>query len=141
MSNFSIFFHPPLPSVEIKTTDLSLEALNVRLVLDKYPVYHSIVYTIDGAKFEYYPASVITVLNDLHLELKMLEERRSHHMTLSGYTVLEVRYQNEMAQFYDPLGPATVGKEVWVGKDIPCEAIEMEFMRATLEVVNLVRAI
>lgn len=106
MSRFEITFVPPLGPVEPRPVPENLrERLNVPFVQHVQASYsheHLVQYVVNGELFAYYPTSILTLLNDLNLELTLLRGRENHEVTLSGYTVLRLEFHGDVAQLFDP---------------------------------------
>jgi hypothetical protein len=99
----------------------------------------SVVYRVNDRSYAYYPSHILTTLGDLNTEWELSLSRTSHEMTLSGYTILNVKFQGGDAIFFDvdqnvELPSATVYRAA-------AEHVEREFARATSLVWNyIVRA-
>lgn len=106
MNTFDIRFSPPLrPAEPYPVPGHLADWLSVSFVQHvqaAYPHEHLVQYAVDGEIFAYYPASILTLLNDLDLELALFRRRENHDMTLSGYTVLHVEFQGDLARLFDP---------------------------------------
>ena len=103
MSSFTIELRPPVPPAPYPQENISLSDLNLRELLDNFQQEYDIIYHIGGKTFCYYPASIVTVLNDIDWELQLIKKRESHLVSLSGYTVLELLFDDGKAVFYDPV--------------------------------------
>lgn len=136
MSEFSIAFDPPLPTAIIMEPPLRLDELDVGAVRAGYPTEHDVLYSIDRRVFAYYPASILTVLNDIHLEWTLIQERSTHDVTLSGYTVLKAIFEQGGFQFHDPPWPPTP-----VGAPFDAAYLEDRFQAATAAVWGFVQSI
>ena len=78
------------------------DAIDVAAASDRFRKY-DVHYVVDGRVYGYYPASLLTVLNDLAQELELCERRESHEMTLTGYTVLILEFGEAGGTFADPV--------------------------------------
>lgn len=136
MSKFAIAFNPPLPSTVPIDPPLGIGDLNAPAIITRYDTEHNVVYSIDEKKFCYYPSSILTVLNDIHLEWMCIRERRSHDVTLSGYTVLEAAFEKGSFQFFNPAWPPTP-----VGDRFDTLYLEDQFHLAIAAVWGLVQSI
>lgn len=136
LSEFLITFDPPLPPAAPLEPPLRFEELDSLAVAAAYTIEHDILYSIDGRIFAYYPASILTVLNDIHLEWTLIRERSTHDVTLSGYTVLEAIFEQGGFQFRSPAWPPAP-----VGERFDTVSLEAKFRAATAEVWGLVRSI
>lgn len=94
---------PRLPVVEADCRKLDFSVLDFKRITENCPSEFDIRYLLDGRRFSYYPASILTILNDLHLELGLFQKRKPHDITLSGYTILRVSFLGEFAVFTDPV--------------------------------------
>ncbi len=136
MTGFSIDINPPLTIGEY-SCPITLEGIDAESVLRNHPEEYDIEYMIGGCSFRYYPASILTVLNDLHQEWGLVRDRIPHAMTLSGYTVLEMDFEGEAVLFYDPVKTSgetrqRVGEPTWV------IAVEDAFRVATEQALGVV---
>lgn len=136
MSRFLITFDPPLPSAVTAEPSLDLAGVDVATVVAAYPHEHNVLISIDESIFAYCPASILTVLNDIHLEWMLIRERVSHDVTLSGYTVLEAIFEQERVQFHSPAWPPAA-----VGDKFDATYLEDMFQAATARVWGVVRSI
>lgn len=136
MSEFQITFAPPLPPVVAIDPPMRLDHVDVATITARYRTEHDVLYSIGGMVFAYYPASILTVLNDLHLEWCLIRERGSHDVTLSGYTVLEAVFDKGYFQFRTPAWPSAP-----VCGRFDAAYLERKFRGAVSEVWGLVRSI
>lgn len=136
MSEFLITFDPPLPAAAAIDPPSKLGHLDSAAVAAGYATEHDILYSIDGRVFAYYPASILTVLNDVHLEWTLIRERSTHDVTLSGYAVLEAIFEQEGFQFRSPAWPPDP-----VGARFDAALLEATFRAAAAEVWGVVRSI
>jgi hypothetical protein len=136
VSEFLISFDPPLPAAGTTVPPLKLDGVDVAAVVAGYPHEHHVIYSIDGRAFGYCPASILTVLNDVHLEWMLIQGRRSHDVTLAGYTVLEAVFEQGGFQFRDPRWPPAP-----VGDRFDAADLEDKFKAATATIWSLVCAI
>lgn len=136
MSRFLITFDPPLPLAVTAEPPLDLAGVDVIAVAAGYPHEHNILLSIDGRIFAYHPASILTVLNDIHLEWMLIRQRVSHDVTLSGYTVLEAIFERESVQFRNPAWPPAM-----VGNKFDATCLEDVFQAAAARVWGLVQSI
>lgn len=142
MNNFTIEITPDLPQY-ISSEPISFDYINIidaRVALADYPKYYEIIYHLAGKSFRYYPASILTILNDLHLEWELVRSRVAHSMTLSGYTVLEVSFEGEAALFADPLKQSPSGASTLIGEPIWVLGVEEAFRAATERVLGVIRS-
>lgn len=98
-SVFDIEFDP-----KIRGSHKLYNPVDVRSIVPKasyYDIghYYDVRYVICGERFQYYPAPILSVINDLDLELTLVRDRQSHEMTLSGYAVLNVDFVKDGALF------------------------------------------
>jgi hypothetical protein len=107
VSEFLISFDPPLPDSKAVAPPATLKGVDVEAVSAGYPYEHDVIYTVAGKSFSYYPSSILTVLNDIHLEWMLIQGRNSHDVTLAGYTVLEAAFEQGGFQFREPAWPPT----------------------------------
>jgi hypothetical protein len=135
VSELLISFDPPLPDAPT-APPLNLTGVDVAAVTAGYPRQHNVIYSIDGRNFAYYPASILTVLNDVHLEWMHIRARISHDVTLAGYTVLEAVFEDGEFQFLDPRWPPTP-----VGDRFDAALLEDMFKTATDAVWSVVSSI
>jgi hypothetical protein len=136
LSEFLIIFDPPLPPAVIADRPIVLEDVDIRSVSQRYTQDHDVSFAIDGEIFSYYPSSLLTVLNDIHLEWTLIQKRLSHDLTLSGYTVLEASYEHGRFQFHNPAWPPAP-----VGNPIDAVYLECKFRASTAAIWNLVCSI
>lgn len=136
MSEFTITFNPPLPVTAAIEPPSKLEGLDVAAITAGYVIEHDVLYAIDGRVFAYYPSSILTVLNDIHLEWTLIQERGSHDVTLSGYTVLEAIAEQGGFQFRSPAFPPMP-----VGDIFDATYLEDKFRMAAATVWGLVCSI
>jgi hypothetical protein len=101
MNAFNIVFDPPLPEASELRDDLSLSDIDYEKVLQDIPEFYNIQYIINEETFGYRPASIMTVLNDIHLEWSLCRARKSHDMTLSGYPILKAVFDGDEVRFHD----------------------------------------
>jgi hypothetical protein len=138
MSVFRIEFDPPVPPAPRPFAPLSWDKLQYQKIAEAFPQEYDIAYWIDDRQFRYYPASIVTAINDIQLELDLIRERNNHYMTLSGYTVLELRFSDGRARFYDPVGVGKDRKDKPIGTDFDATAIERAFKSAIDSLLFLV---
>ena len=136
MSEFQIAFNPPLPAVAAMDPPMRLDDVDVSAVTTGYRIEHDVLYSIGGKVFAYYTASILTVLNDLHLEWCLIRERCTHDVTLAGYTVLEAVFEEGCFQFRSPAWPPAP-----VCGRFEADYLERKFRSAVAEVWGLVRSI
>jgi hypothetical protein len=136
LSEFLITFDPPLPAAAAIDPPSKFDDLDPVAVAAGYATEHDIRYVIDGRVFAYYPASILTVLNDVHLEWTLIRERSTHDITLSGYTVLEAIFERGGFQFRSPAWPPDP-----VGERFDPDCLEAKFREAAAEVWGVVRSI
>jgi hypothetical protein len=133
MNNFAIKIEPGLPETPFHGS-ISLDEIDAKGILSRHPEKYDIIYNVGGQAYRYYPASILTILNDLHQEWELIRSRKSHAMTLSGYTVLNMDIDGEAVMLRDPL--STIGQPVsdviWV------VAIEEAFREATEKVLGAI---
>ena len=101
--SFEIDIAPHLPVVEITPGSVDFSRLDFARIIENVTGEYDIRFIINERRFSYYPSSVLTVLNDLHLELDLFRLRKPHDVTLSGYTILRVRFEDRSAIFVDPV--------------------------------------
>lgn len=97
--------------------------------MNQYHKEHDIIYFVNDRSFRYYPASLVTILNDLYQELESAQNGESHMMTLSGYTVLEIQFRVGKAIFFDPLRHSLEGRNEPLGEFSAAEIVS-EFQSA-----------
>jgi hypothetical protein len=124
--SFEIIITPPIKYAGISLPPPDFGCLNISRIKRDYQTQHDVWYVVDENIFTYYPTDIITVLDDLTVEWMLAVERKSHDMTLCGYTVLEIRYSGEMARFFDP-GARSKGGELPVGDEMDSAYIEKVF--------------
>jgi hypothetical protein len=129
MSSFVIAFVPPLQPKERYAFPPSFSELNVERIQAAYSEEHRIEYIVNGEMFTYYPASILTILNDLDLELELIRSREDHLMTLSGYTVLRSEFHDEMTWIIDQVARGPDGHDKVIG-DFPASELEAQFQNA-----------
>lgn len=139
MSSFTIEFKPELPKIKRKTASLSLDGLDFGRILTLHPQEYDVTYRIDHQVFGYYPASIVTVINDLHEEWKLARSRTSHIMTLSGSPVLEIEFEGETAIFLDPSQLLGFRVRKPVGEPMSALGVEATFEAALQHVLSVAR--
>lgn len=137
MTVFKIEIDPALPE-SAHGEPMSLENINAGNVLDQHRENYDVVYHLDDRAFRYYPANILTILNDLHQEWELVRSRTPHLMTLSGYTVLEIVFEGGAAVFLDPL-EGSAGEKKRIGDAVWVVAVEEAFRSATEQVLSVVR--
>ena len=130
MSEFRIEFDPPVPPAPHRYSKISLDRLQCDQITRAFSQEYDVIYCIDDKQFRYYPASILTVINDIHWEWEFAKRRESHNMTLSGYTVLDLVFTGEKAQFFDPITPSQSSGKNPVGSEISAGATEVAFKSA-----------
>jgi hypothetical protein len=140
MSNFVIEFRPALPPAPGSQGDISLKSVQVDKVLNAFPQPYDVWYDINGSRYCYYPTSILTMLNDIHLEWELIRKRESHNMTLVGYTVLEMTFTGETICFFDPVERAQ-GRGEPIGGEFAADVIEKTFKSALDALWSLIRSI
>lgn len=137
VSTFRIEFEPRLPKAETKTTSLSLDHLDVGRILTGHTQEYDVRYRIDQKTIGYYPASIITVLNDMYEEWTLARSRTSHTMTLSGYPVLQVEYDGETALFLDLVQFLKYGIRKPIADPISALDVEAAFRSALEHILSV----
>lgn len=102
MGKFTVEIEPSVPPALVVPSKLSLDGLDYNKVLSNIPGEYNIRYYVEEESFTYYPASILTITNDIFLEWELTQKRESHNMTLSGYTVLTMIFKNDYVYFIDP---------------------------------------
>lgn len=112
------------------------DAIDVAAAGDPFKKY-DVRYLVDGRVYGYYPASLLTVLNDLAQELELCERRESHEMTLSGYTVLILEFDEAGGTFSDPVvrGARPAGGQI--GEPMAQEEICAAFRSAVHDIWSI----
>lgn len=136
MSKFTITFDPPLPRVVAINPPSTLENLDVSAIASGYKTEHNVLYNLDEKVFSYYPATILTILNDIHLEWMLIRGKFTHDVTLSGYTVLEAIFEQDGFQFRDPAWPPTP-----VGERFDAAYLEGKFRITIATVWGLIQSI
>jgi len=139
VSTFIIEFKPELPKIKRKTASLSLGGLDFQRILTVHTQEYDVTYRIDHRLFCYYPASILTVINDLHQEWELARSRTSHLMTLSGHPVLEVEFDGETALFLDPVQLLGFRVRKPIGEPISSSAVEATFEAAFQHVLSVAK--
>jgi len=139
VSTFTIEFEPELPKVKRKTASLSLDCLDFARILTVHRQEYDVTYRIDNRVFSYYPASIATVINDLHQEWELARSRTSHLMTLSGYPVLEIEFEGETALFLDPAQLLGFRVRKPIGEPVSPIVIEATFQSALQHVLSVAK--
>lgn len=103
MKPFEIKFDPQIDVNPAKYREGFIEDLDVAAVMASIAGLYNVEYHINGIPYSYYPSSILTVLNDIHLERELMRRRESHHMTLSGYTVLRAEFRGRDIYIFDPV--------------------------------------
>lgn len=137
MTEFAIEFDPKIPGDATGKIDYDLSTLQAKVIMSTIPTEYNLIYVIDGTRFFYYPANILTVLNDLDLELSLVRDRRAHGVTLSGYTVLEIKFENECAHFFDPVGGVGYSRRK-IGTGVDAAELENELMYSIARVWNYI---
>ena len=102
MSSFTIEISPKIAPSQKRVNAIEWDAIDVSAASDRFKQY-DVHYLVDGRVYGYYPASLLTLLNYLAHELELCERRESHEMTLCGYTVLIIEFDDAGATFSDPV--------------------------------------
>ena len=113
--------------------DTSIIDIDVKSINKNYKIEHRLEYRIGKNVFTYYPASIITILNDLDLELCLIKKRISHSMTLSGYEVLRMEIDSDKATLFDPTSRSGSNKIAGV---FLVDELESKFQKSIIEVLN-----
>jgi hypothetical protein len=142
MDKFIIEITPELPKLisdEIISSDY-INLIDTKVVLAELSDQYEIIYHLAGNSYRYYPASILTILNDLHIEWELIRSRVPHAMTLSGYTVLAIDFVGEAALFADPLDRSTSGASKRIGEPIWVLSVEEAFRIAIERVLRAIRS-
>jgi hypothetical protein len=139
MSSFHIEMHPSLPFKREPLGTVDLNGLDWGEILKVIPDEYEIIYYIEGEQFRYYPASIATALNDLLLEWDCIRRRASHRMSLSGYTVLEMAFDEEGVCFFDPIARVRDPGVSPLATPIPIAVVEDIFREVIERVLGLVK--
>lgn len=100
VSQFAVVFHPPLPSVAPYRGSVSLHDVNWGRVAAVISQTYDVEYIVGVARLRYYPASIITVCNDLYEEWNLMKRREDHVLRLSEYPLLDVRFVGDAVDFF-----------------------------------------
>ena len=124
MSVFSIRVDPilerPITSFrEISPTPQEWELLTT------LPQEYNIMFYVEGKLYCYYPSSLATALNDLLWEWDRAKSCKSHEVTLSGYTVLDIVFHDKIVDIHDPLDRRMVDNA-----SVPLVSIESSFYQS-----------
>ena len=103
MAEFCIEIEPALPPHSLSLTapipDHPSAVIDVRRIYSAYNIEHTLDYKLSsGHPYRYYPTDILTVLNDLQLELKTMQSREDRDMTLVGYTVLQAMIRGDKVE-------------------------------------------
>jgi hypothetical protein len=138
--SFEIVTIPPIVYSGVSLLPPDLDCLDIGRIRRDHPMQHDVQYVIDGDIFTYYPTDILTVLYDLYQEWLLATQRKSHDMTLCGYTVLEIQYSGEVARFFDP-GARAKGGVSPVGEEMDAAYIEKKFADVVATVWGFVLSI
>jgi hypothetical protein len=138
MSTFRIEFDPPVPAPWRSYSEISLDRLPYEQIYRAFIQEYDTIYWIDDVSFRYYPASILTVINDIHSEWELIKRRESHQMTLSGYAVLDLFFTREGVQFRHNVGPVGRRRSQPVGATFGASKIETSFKLALDSLLCLV---
>ena len=137
MTRFAILITPEIAPSRRRTEAIEWDEIDVAAASDRFKQY-DVHYLVDGRVYGYDPASLLTVLNDLAQELELCERRESHGMTLSGYTVLTVEFDEAGATFSDPGVRGTRAAGGQIGEPVDPDAICAAFRSAVGAVRSIV---
>lgn len=99
--SFKIVFEPPLELLAAIEPPDTLEGVQVPQELRLREHSYSMSYKIHDRTFSYAPANILTILNDIYLERDLIASLNSHMMRLSGYPVVGILIERNIAQFYE----------------------------------------
>lgn len=140
MSSFRITISPPLPYQDVTPSDVLLDDLDYARILLSHTQEYDLTYHVDSFEFRYYPASIITVLNDIHEEWILARQRANHDMTLSGYTVLRIEFEQDNVVFSDPLPNDQVGYKS-LNFIFNANVVEEEFLTVLKSIYSFARKV
>lgn len=122
MNSFSVEIYPNIPDYFFSQDSIDnfcIDKININKVMEKNIEEYDLIYKVNGMIFRYYPSSILTLINDLDLEMNLFKERSNHIVTLSGYPVLEIDFDGESVLFIDPIRDGVgerriLGDRFWV---------------------------
>ena len=139
MSSFRVEISPPLPPASCEYEGEDIRELLAEDISQLLQVVCDVRYHVSQRLFCYYPSSILTALNDLHLEWDFVRKRASHDMTLSGYPVLTMFFNGERALFYDPVEAARDPDAAPLVGELDGACVEREIKSALDAVWSLIR--
>lgn len=141
MNGFEVEISPPLPSVPDGKCIMSIQDMDLGKIYESFPQEYFIKYHVNDLTYCYYPSSIVTIINDIFWELDLIKERKTHEMTLSGYCVLEMVFENEQVLFFDPVERTKNALASSIADPFAIEAVEKQFKMAANSLSHLVRSV
>jgi hypothetical protein len=124
MNTLRITFQPDMAPSPIEYHELSTNDPDVQRRLWATGVEVDTILWLDQLRFGYYPAPLITTLSELEYELDLFNHRADHFWEMSGFPVLEVKFEADFVSFFDPIDTARLGDHrIAVGRVSAYEAI------------------
>jgi len=136
MSAFEIEIEPAVrESAQSYDPDL-IYKLDFQTIEAVFQQEFSLFYSFSGRRFGYYPSSIITIINDVHLEWTNIVSRKSHEIKICGYTVLLMDMEHDIASVFVP--SLDDRKEVGMGLD--AGLLERKFRSKLNDLYGLIKS-
>lgn len=140
MNHFKIMLDPPIPRAPGVYPKISLDMIDLDKTIQAVSQEYNIYYLAAGRYFTYYPASILTIINDIDLEFTLIQKRKSHLMSLSGYTILEMVFTGERVYLFEPFDVLGSEKKP-IGAAFEASYIEQAFKVTLDSLWHLIKAV
>lgn len=136
MDMFTVQIHPPVDTSQNNLRDpLKSDDINAIAIYRSIKREFDIEYIIAEMVFKYYPSHALTALMDLNYEWELCRQKKDHEVTLSGYPIIDLKFDVGEAIFRDIVWPNSV-----IGR-VNIINVENELRKATSQMWNVVRKI
>ena len=78
------------------------EHLDAEIIHNNYKDRYTLTFQCEEKAFFYGNCDILTIINDLALELENIDKSKSHFLTICGYKILFVNVSGKYLEFYDP---------------------------------------